>query len=60
MRDEFVRKLDKIYRNQPLTNNKAYKQTRRALKKDEEQFFSNEEIDKMLPKELRVCIHEQQ
>lgn len=53
-RDDLLRAQDKIYRIQPMTNDKAYKMARRALKEEDEQFFSDYEIDKMLPKEFRL------
>nr|WP_274507091.1 SLATT domain-containing protein [Weissella koreensis] len=42
-----------VYRNSPKTNSKSYKQAQQALKYDEEQFFSVEEIDRILPEHLR-------
>lgn len=45
--------LDKIYATQLQTSNKAYKETQKALKNQEEQYFTQDELNKMLPKSLR-------
>lgn len=57
---EIVKKRDKlqnevayIYSKSPKTDSKSYKQAQTALKKEEEQFFTSEEIDKILPEQLR-------
>lgn len=42
-----------VYSHSPKTNSKSYKQAQQALKYDEEQFFSVEELDRMLPEQLR-------
>lgn len=42
-----------IYKVSPKTSKKSYTETQNALKYEEEQFFSTEEIDKMLPSHLR-------
>lgn len=52
-RDSLLEKLDLIYRHEPLTGSRAYKKAQKALKKDEEQFFSDDELNKMLPAYLR-------
>lgn len=52
-REELVQKLGDVYSKYPKTSSKAYKQTQQALKEEEEQFFSDEELNKMLPKHLR-------
>ena len=38
----------------PRTNTKAYQAAQKALKESEELFFSDEELNKMLPKQLRT------
>ncbi|ENZ6560176.1 MULTISPECIES: hypothetical protein [Enterococcus] len=35
------------------TNSKSYESAQKALKSEEEQFFTEEELDKMLPEHLR-------
>lgn len=52
-RNYLIEKLGEAYANEPLTNTKAYQMARIALKNDEEQFFSEDEINLMLPKHLR-------
>lgn len=42
-----------VYCHSPKTNSKSYKQAQQALKCDEEQYFSVEELDRMLPEQLR-------
>ena len=55
-RDILIDKTDEIYRKYPKTNSNSYKQAQKALKEDEEQFFSDAELDLMLPKHLRITI----
>lgn len=52
-RDILMDKTVKIYDSQLQTSACAYKKTQRALKKDEEQFFTQDELNKMLPDTLR-------
>lgn len=53
-RDELNKKLEEIYKNAPRTNSKAYEKAQKALKEAEELFFTDAELDKMLPKQLRT------
>jgi len=53
-RDDLMRKLENIYVNAPITSQTAYKKAQKALKLDEELTFSSNEIDKLLPEELRL------
>jgi hypothetical protein len=53
-RDELQNKTYEIYKQSPETDSKSYKATQNALKNEEEQFFSAEEIDRMLPSHLRT------
>ncbi len=53
LRDSLQTKLEDIYRGSPRTNDKAYKETSKALNKLDEMTFSDEEIDKFLPSGLR-------
>ncbi len=53
IRDELQDRTAEIYRVAPSTNSKSYSAAQKALKKDEEQFFTTSEIDKMLPEHLR-------
>lgn len=53
-RDELVNRTSKIYDSQLQTSKRAYRQTQKALKSNQEQYFSQEEIDMMLPKCLRI------
>jgi len=52
-RDYLTEKLGNIYAHEPLTNSKAYSLAQKALKTEEEQFFTPEELDMLLPKHLR-------
>jgi hypothetical protein len=52
-RDALTEQLEAVYGKAPPTNSKAYGQAQTALKVQEELTFSDEEIDKFLPKELR-------
>ena len=45
--------LEDIYKSAPRTNSVAYGAAQKALKTSEELFFSDSELDRMLPKKLR-------
>lgn len=53
-RDRLNDLLEDIYKNAPRTNASAYAAAQRALKADEELFFSDAELDRMLPRPLRT------
>ncbi|MFA7492900.1 MAG: SLATT domain-containing protein [Proteiniphilum sp.] len=59
--DDIVKKRDslqedtfQIYCKSPKTDEKSYRAAQNALKNEEEQCFTEEEIDKMLPKHLWI------
>lgn len=52
-RDKLNAELEGIYKAAPRTNATAYAAAQRALKDSEELFFSDDELNKMLPKLLR-------
>lgn len=52
-RDRLNADLEDIYRAAPRTNGKSYAAAQKALKDAEELFFSDEELNRMLPKQLR-------
>ncbi|MDF3099074.1 SLATT domain-containing protein [Burkholderia sp. BCCIQ04A] len=54
VRDRLNESLEDIYKAAPRTNSKAYGDAQRALKQSEELFFTDDELDRMLPKELRT------
>lgn len=54
-RDALNASLEQIYRGAPRTDFKAYSAAQNALKNVEELFFSDAELDKMLPRELRIA-----
>lgn len=54
LRDELIERTDAAYRKYPKTSEKSYKKAQKALKSKEEQFFSDVELDIMLPKHLRT------
>lgn len=53
-RDALQASLAAIYRGAPHTDGKAYSEAQTALQKNEEYTFSDDEIDRFLPKSLRV------
>ena len=48
-RDNLQSRVFEIYKVAPKTNKRSYNEAQNALKSEEEQFFTPEEIDKMLP-----------
>ena len=52
-RDYLTEKLGNIYAHEPLTNIKEYSLAQKALKSEEEQYFTQEELNLLLPKHLR-------
>jgi hypothetical protein len=52
-RDELQTRTSEIYTNSPRTDAKSYIESQKALKLDEEQTFSENEIDIMLPNSIR-------
>lgn len=52
-RKELLEVMNKIYQTVPQTSHKAYSQAQKALKENEEQFFTNEELNRILPEHLR-------
>lgn len=52
-RDDLLYRTSEVYSDSPKTSSKSYKETQKALKVEEEQFFTNEELDQLLPPELR-------
>ena len=52
-RDRINRLLENVYKNAPRTNGRAYAAAQRALKSNQELFFTDEELDRMLPAKLR-------
>ncbi len=52
-REELQDSLSKTYKGSPRTFSKAYAVAQKALQKNEELSFSDEEIDNFLPKPLR-------
>jgi len=53
IRDELNSELEQIYKAAPRTSPKAYSQAQAALKQNEDLYFSDAELDNLLPKELR-------
>lgn len=52
-RDELQDRTAEVYSNSPRTDSKSYKEAQKALKTEEEQTFSEQEIDIMLPNSIR-------
>lgn len=59
-RDSLSRRVHEVYSCSPLTTSRSYKEAQKALKYNEEQMFSDEEIDNMLPPSLRRTSQESQ
>ncbi|WP_162982234.1 hypothetical protein [Helicobacter labacensis] len=51
-KEKLDKELGEIYQKYPKTSRKAYKQAQHALKSEGEQFCSEEELHKILPKHL--------
>lgn len=56
-RDEINSELEGIYKAAPRTDSKAYAAAQEALKNQEELYFSDDELDHLLPKQLRKENH---
>ncbi|QNK88345.1 SLATT domain-containing protein [Sporosarcina sp. resist] len=52
-RDDLQNRTAEIYAQSPRTDSKSYKEAQKALKTEEEQTFSEKEIDVMLPNSIR-------
>ncbi|AIY06646.1 hypothetical protein Plano_2681 [Planococcus sp. PAMC 21323] len=52
-RDDLQNRTAEIYAQSPRTDAKSYKEAQKALKTEEEQTFSEKEIDVMLPNSIR-------
>jgi hypothetical protein len=52
-RDELQTKLAETYTKYPKTDSKSYAEAQKAIQVEEEQYFSDDELDKMLPTHLR-------
>lgn len=52
-RDIILQRTHEIYSESPRTSRSSYRKTQKALKVEEEQFFTNEEINQLLPPSLR-------
>ena len=53
-RDEINGQLEVIFKAAPRTDGKAYAAAQNALKNAEELYFSDDELDHLLPRALRV------
>ena len=53
-RDELLEELKLVYKFAPNTSNTAYKKAQKAIQSEEEQYFSTEELNNLLPKSLRI------
>ena len=56
-RDELQSKTADIYKVAPKTDSRVFRKVQAALKVKEEQFFSDDELDKLLPAHLRFSNH---
>ena len=55
-RDLLLKETSAIYDDAPLTDGKSYAVAQKALKEDEAQFFTQSELNQMLPEALRQPI----
>ena len=53
LRDALQKETSKIYDEAPITSEKSYSVAKDLIKNQESQFFSREELNKMLPQHLR-------
>ena len=58
-RDDLQERVAKVYASAPLTDDRSYSLAQKALKDNESQFFSREELNKMLPETLRKPLENQ-
>lgn len=54
-RDELQNRTAEVYSKSPRTDSKSYAEAQKALKTEEEQTFSEKEIDVILPNSIRHC-----
>lgn len=52
-RDELQKRIHEVYSKYPKTDKKSYLEVQKAIKTEEEQTFSEKEIDVMLPNSIR-------
>jgi hypothetical protein len=52
-RDKLLEELDSVYKSAPSTTYEAYKKAQDALKNLEDMTFTDTEIDKFLPRDLK-------
>lgn len=52
-RDDLQERVAAVYASAPLTDNRSYSLAQKALKENESQFFSRQELNQMLPETLR-------
>lgn len=55
-RDDLQLRVSKVYDTAPLTDDKSYSLAQKMLKEKEGQFFTRQELNKMLPESLRKNI----
>lgn len=53
VRDQMNAELEQIYKAAPRTSSKTYNEAQAALKNKEDLYFSDAELDHLLPKNLR-------
>lgn len=58
-RDELQVRVAKVYDEAPLTDAKSHSMAQKALKENESQFFSRQELNQMLPETLRKEVKNQ-
>lgn len=52
-RDDLQKRTNEVYKNSPRTDKESYREAQKALKTEQEQTFSEHEIDVMLPNSIR-------
>lgn len=53
IRDQLKERTAKVYADAPITDEKSYKMAQKALQENESQYFTREELNRILPKNLR-------
>lgn len=53
-RDDLSEKVSDVYKKALPTNAWSYSESQKALKNNEEQFFTSEELDNLVPEHLRI------
>lgn len=56
-RDALMNRTAEIYATAPKTSPKSYSEVQKALKSEEEQFFTMEELNQLMPQHIRDSLN---